>query len=279
MKTSVKIIALSALVSTLAFAETIATVNGTKITSEDVNKVLMEGTQGRFNTLPAQKQVELRKRVVDGMISQELVYEDAKKTGVLKSKEYKTELANVMQRVEKQLAAKVWEKQQLDKVNVSEKDVQAYYDSHKNEFVEKEKVHARHILVKTEAEAKDIEKELAGLKGEALKTKFIALAKDRSTGPSGPKGGDLGFFPEGQMVPEFNKAVFKMKVGTITPSAVKTQFGYHIIYLEEKKEGRTLGYAEVKNFIERKLKMEKFKSQMTNKMESLKKAAKISYKK
>lgn len=279
MKTSVKIIALSALVSTMAFAETIATVNGTKITSEDVNKVLMEGTQGRFNTLPAEKQVELTKRVVDGMISQELVYADAKKSGVLKSKEYKTERDAVMQRIEKQLAAKVWEKKQFDKVKVSEKDVQAYYDSHKAEFVEKEKVHARHILVKTEKEATEIEGLLAGLKGEALKAKFIELAKERSTGPSGPKGGDLGYFPQGQMVPEFNSAVFSMQVGTITPKAVKTQFGYHVIYLEDKKAGKTLGYAEVKSFIEQRLKLEKFKKQMEAKMESLKKSAKISYSK
>jgi len=279
MNTSVKIIALSALVATLSFAETIATVNGTNITSEDVNKVLMEGTQGRFNTLPAQKQVELTKRVVDGMVSQELVFSDAKKSGVLKSKEYKAELKLVMARIEKQLAAKVWEKQQFDKVKVSDKDVQKYYDSHKVEFVEKEKVHARHILVKTEKEAKEIEGLLAGLSGDALKTKFIKLAKERSTGPSGPKGGDLGFFPQGQMVPEFNTAVFKMKVGTVTPSAVKTQFGYHIIYLEEKKVGKTLAFSEVKSFIEQRLKLEKFKKQMEKKMELLKKSAKISYKK
>ena len=68
-----------------------------------------------------------------------------------------------------------------------------------------------------------------------------------------------------------------MKVGTITPQPVKTQFGYHIIYLEEKSMGKKLGFDDVKNFIEQKLKMEKFKDAMGKKMQALKSGAKISY--
>ena len=261
----------------MAAAAVVATVNGTQITEDEINQVLMEGTQGRFNTLPQEKQTELRQRIVEGMIAQELVYGDAKKSGVLKSKEYKDELKEVMKRVEKQLASKVWEKQQFDKVKLSDAEIKAYYDSHANEFVEKEKVHARHILVKTEAEAKSIISDLKGKTGEALKMAFIEAAKKFSTGPSGPKGGDLGSFPRGQMVPEFNDKVFTMKVGTITDVPVKTQFGYHIIYLEGKSEGKSLGFDEVKSFIEQKLKMEKFKANMQKKMQSLKSSAKITY--
>ena len=277
MKLALKVLVSTALVSSMAAAAVVATVNGTKITSDEVNQVLMEGTQGRFNTLPQEKQTELRQRIVEGMIAQELVYGDAKKSGVLKSKEYKDELKEVMKRVEKQLASKVWEKQQFDKIKLSDADIKAYYDSHVNEFVEKEKVHARHILVKTEAEAKDIIATLAGKKGEALKTAFIDAAKKFSTGPSGPKGGDLGTFPRGQMVPEFNDKVFTMDVGTITTVPVKTQFGYHIIYLEDKINGKKLGFDDVKSFIDQKLKMEKFKAAITKKMQALKSSAKISY--
>ena len=277
MKLALKVLVSTALVSSMAAAAIVATVNGTKITTDEVNQVLMEGTQGRFNTLPQQKQTELRQRIVEGMIAQELVYGDAKKSGVLKSKEYKAELKEAMKRVEKQLASKVWEKQQYDKIKVSDADIKAYYDSHVNEFVEKEKVHARHILVKTEAEAKDIIATFAGKQGDALKTAFIDSAKKLSTGPSGPKGGDLGTFPRGQMVPEFNDKVFTMQVGTITTQPVKTQFGYHIIYLEEKSMGKKLGFDDVKNFIEQKLKMEKFKDAMGKKMQALKSGAKISY--
>jgi parvulin-like peptidyl-prolyl isomerase len=261
----------------MAAASIVATVNGTQISSDEVNQVLMEGTQGRFNTLPKEKQDELRKRIIEGMISQELVYDDAKKSGVLTSQEYKDELIEVMKRVEKQLASKVWEKQQFDKIEVSDAEIKKYYDSHANEFVEKEKVHARHILVKTEAEAKSIISDLKGKKGDALKTAFIEAAKKFSTGPSAPKGGDLGSFPSGQMVPEFNDKVFAMKVGTITTEPVQTQFGYHIIYLEEKTSGKKLGFDDVKSFIDQKLKMDKFKEAMETKMKALIGSAKITY--
>ena len=277
MKLPFKVLVTTALLSSMAAASIVATVDGTQITSDEVNQVLMEGTQGRFNTLPKAKQDELRKRIVEGMIAQELVYADAKKSGVLTSKEYKDELVEVMQRVEKQLASKVWEKQQFDKVEVSDTEIKKYYDSHANEFVEKEKVHARHILVKTEEEAKSIIGDLKAKQGDALKTAFAEAAKKFSTGPSGPKGGDLGSFPRGQMVPEFNDKVFSMTVGTITTEPVKTQFGYHIIYLEDKIDGKKLSFDEVKSFIEQKLKMEKFKEAMEEKMKALTGAAKITY--
>jgi len=277
LKLPFKVLVTTALLSSMAAASIVATVDGTQITSDEVNQVLMEGTQGRFNTLPKAKQDELRKRIVEGMIAQELVYADAKKSGVLTSKEYKDELVEVMQRVEKQLASKVWEKQQFDKVEVSDTEIKKYYDSHANEFVEKEKVHARHILVKTEEEAKSIIGDLKAKQGDALKTAFAEAAKKFSTGPSGPKGGDLGSFPRGQMVPEFNDKVFSMTVGTITTEPVKTQFGYHIIYLEDKIDGKKLSFDEVKSFIEQKLKMEKFKEAMEEKMKALTGAAKITY--
>jgi len=275
MKFALTAFAAAALISVSASAAVLATVDGRTITTEEVNAVLMEGTQGRFQTLPKEKQDELLKRVVDGMITQELVYADAKKNGVLKSAEFKAEREAVMKRVDKQLAAKIWEKQQFDKIVIQEKELKAYFDSHTEEFIEKEKVHARHILVKTETEANSIVKQLQGLFGNALKDKFIELAKSESTGPSGPKGGDLGSFAKGQMVPEFNDAVFKMKVGTITTTPVKTQFGYHIIYLEDKQNGKSMSYDEVKSFIDQRLKTEKFKVLMETKMKALKDSAKI----
>lgn len=277
MNATLKAMVLTALIGSTVYAATVVTVNGQSISDEEINRVLMEGTQGRFNQLPKEKQDELRKRITDGMITQELVYQDAKKIGVLKSKEYKDERALTMERIDRQLAAKVWEKQQFDKIAVSQKEVKAYYDANPQEFIEKEKVHARHILVKTEAKAKELVNKLKGMHGKALKNKFIELAKTESTGPSGPKGGDLGFFPQGQMVPEFNDVVFKMKVGTITMTPVKSQFGYHIIYLEEKKEGKQLSFDEVKSFIDQRLKIEKFKKDMEVKMNTLKNSAKITY--
>ncbi len=277
MNVAIKLMSVSLLLSTVVSATTLATVNGKKITSDEVNKILLEGTQGRFMSLPKEKQDELQKRVVDGIITQELVFADAKKNGVLESAEYKEELADITERIEKQLAAKVWEQQELAKVEVSDKEKREYYKKNSSEFVEKEKVHARHILVKEESEAKAIIKELKPLKGEKLKEKFIELAQQKSTGPSAPKGGDLGYFPQGQMVPSFNDAVFAMKKGTITTTPVKSQFGYHVIYLEDKQPGKTLSYEEVENFIGQRLQMEKFKEKMEKKMADMRKAAKITY--
>jgi parvulin-like peptidyl-prolyl isomerase len=269
------IIASFLLVGSLAAAQTLVTVNGTAISQEDVDEALMSATQGRFNQVPADKQEAFRKQVLDQLVAKELAYGDAKKIGILKSAEFKAEYAKIQERAKKEVAIQIWQKKELDKVSVSDKDLKAYYDSNKEEFVQKESVHARHILVKTEDEAKAIIKDLKSLKGDKLKDKFIELAKSKSTGPSGPKGGDLGFFAQGQMVPEFNDKVFSMKVGEITTEPVKTQFGYHVIYLEDKKAKETRKFTEVKSYIEQRLKMEKFKTMMQAKMETLKNKATI----
>lgn len=263
----------------LASAAVLATVNGDEITSEEVNKVLMEGTQGRFDSLPADKQNELRQRIIEGMIAQELVYDDAQRTGVLDSKDYKQELQVLMDRMKVQLAAKIWEQNQFESIKVDAKEVKAYYDANPDEFIDKEKIHARHILVKTPAEADAIIKSMKGFSGDKLKNEFIAQAKSKSTGPSAAKGGDLGYFPRGQMVPSFNDAAFSMKEGTISTSPVQSQFGYHIIYIEDKKAAKKLGFDEVKNFIEQRLKMDKFKAYMEKKMNDLRSRAKINYSK
>jgi parvulin-like peptidyl-prolyl isomerase len=272
-----KKIILAIAAASAVYAATVVTVNGKNITDTEVQEVLMQGTQGRFDQLPDEKKAEISQRVIDGLISQELIYADAKKEGVLESTEYKNELAKVMERVKVQLASKVWEKRQFDKVKVNEKDVKAYYKANPEEFTEKSKVRASHILVKTEAEAKAIIKELGSLKGAALNAKFAELAKTKSTGPSGPKGGDLGFFGQGQMVPAFNDAAFAMKKGEVSKTPVKSQFGYHVILVTDKQEAKNLSFDEVKGFVEQKLKVEAFKEQMQAKMEELKKKATITF--
>lgn len=270
-----KIVSALLLVSTMAAAQTLVTVNGKAITQKDVDSALMNATQGRFNQVPEDKQAEFRKQVLEQLIAKELVYEDAKKTGILKSKDFTDEYVKAQERVKEDLAIQVWQKRELDKVKVSDKEAEDYYNKNKEEFNEKESVHARHILVKTEDEAKAIIADMKSLKGDALKDKFIELAKTKSTGPSGPKGGDLGFFTKGQMVPEFNDKVFSMDIGSITTEPVKTQFGFHVIYLEDKKSEKVRAFSEVKEFIEQRLKLEKFKTVMKTKMETLQKQATI----
>lgn len=278
MKRQFSILVLGVLLSgSVASAAVLATVNGSAITSDEVNKVLAEGTQGRFDSLPADKQNELRQRIIEGMVAQELVFEDAKKTGILESKEYKQEFQVLMERMKMQLAAKVWEQQQFEAINVDAKEVKSYYDTKPDEFVDKEKVRARHILMKSKEDAEEVIQSMKGLTGEKLRTEFTAQAKSKSTGPSAAKGGDLGYFPRGQMVPSFNDAVFSMREGTISSEPVQSQFGYHVIYLEDKKPAQKMSFDEVKNFIEQRLKMDKFKASMEKKMNSLKAKAKITY--
>ncbi|WP_345979256.1 peptidyl-prolyl cis-trans isomerase [Sulfurimonas sp. HSL3-2] len=275
MNIAQKVLTTVALVATTLSANTLVTVNGKAITSDEVNEALMQATQGRFKSLPEDKQQQLGQRILQEMVMQEVVYNDAKKLGIDKSKEFKDELAKVTEQIKKRLAVQLWQKRVADKITVSEKEIKDYYNKNKSEFQEKERVHAYHILVKTEDEAKKLIGELKFLKGADLESKFFDLAKANSTGPSAPKGGDLGTFTQGQMVPAFDKAVFSMDVGTITTTPVKSEFGYHIIYLKDKKPARTLSLDEVKKFIEQRLKMDKFKTVVQAKMQELQKSAKI----
>ena len=270
-------ILLSALLLTgvMASAKTLVSVNGKPITQEEVDQELMQATQGRFNQVPADRQAAFRQQVLQQLIGKELIYDNAKKTGITKSAEYKREYKKLEERMKKELAIQVWQKKLLDTIKISNKDLKAYYNKNIDEFREKESVHARHILVKTEAEANKIIAQLKPLSGDKLKTKFIELARKESTGPSGKNGGDLGYFMKGQMVPAFNEKVFSMKKGTITKAPVKTQFGYHVIYLEDKKPSMTKSFNDVKTFIEQRLKMEKFKAVMKKKMDELQKKATI----
>jgi len=275
MKLATKILSAVLLIGVVASANTLVTVNGKEITQQAVDTELMNATQGRFNQVPAEKQAEFREQVLKQLIGKELIYGDAQKTGVLKTKEYKKEYKKLEERMKKELAIKVWQKKVVDGIKISDAALKDYYDKNKEEFNEKEAVHARHILVKEALDAKVIINELKPLSGQKLQAKFEELAKSKSTGPSGSKGGDLGFFAQGQMVPAFNNKVFTMKVGTITMTPVKTQYGYHIIYLQEKTNAVARNFKTVKPFIEQRLKMEKFKSVMQSKMEALQKKATI----
>jgi parvulin-like peptidyl-prolyl isomerase len=275
MKLTTKLLSALIVLSSLASAQTLVSVNGQAITQEEVDSELMNATQGRFNQVPADKQAEFRQQVLQQLIGKELIYGDAKKTGVLTSSEYKEEYKKLEERMKKELAIQVWQKKLLDQLKVADKELKDYYDKNKEEFNEKESVRARHILVKTDDEAKAIIAQLKALSGEKLLSKFIDLAKEKSTGPSGPKGGDLGYFAQGQMVPAFNDKVFAMKEGTITTEPVETQFGFHVIYLEDKKSATTRKFDEVKSFIDQRLKMEKFKTVMKDKMDELQKKATI----
>nr|WP_277817250.1 peptidylprolyl isomerase [Koleobacter methoxysyntrophicus] len=155
-------------------------------------------------------------------------------------------------------------------ITVNDVEVKEYYDNNPDEFKEyPDEVKARHILVNTEEEAKEI---LKKLKEGA---DFAELAKEYSkdTG-SKEEGGDLGYFNRGIMVPEFDKAVFEMEVGQIS-DIVKTQFGYHIIKLEDKKISPIIKFDEIKETLHGQLLEEKKYETFNKKIEEWKGSAKI----
>lgn len=145
----------------------------------------------------------------------------------------------------KDSAAKAWLKKS-DNLNKAKE----YYESKKEEFAVEESVKAKHILIKTEnlsdAEKAEAKKKLTEIKAKATKENFADLAKEHSEDlGSKASGGDLGFFQRGNMVKEFEEAAFAAKAGDIT-DLVETQFGYHIIFVEEKKEAGQQAFDEVK---------------------------------
>jgi len=164
---------------------------------------------------------------------------------------------------------------------VTEDEVKAYYDENQKRYEVKEQVRASHILFKVGK--KDGEAAAAAAKKKAdevykLASKpdadFPALAKEHSQGPTAAKGGDLSFFTRGRMVPEFEQKAFSMKVGEVA-APIKTQFGWHIIRVTDRKEGRQRPFDEVKESIEKLLKNKKSRRAKADLLKGIKAEAQV----
>jgi len=266
VKTS--LIAAAFMASSLVASDILATVNGKNITKQDA-EVFVNATSpnAHFSQLDPAQQNMIKERLIEKVLFMEL----AKKEGIEKDPEFKA----AMEKIKDELLVNLWMKKQLESIIISDSEAKEFYEKNKDKFMQKETVHARHILVPDEKTAKEIIDQLKGLKGNELKVKFVELAKAKSTGPSAPKGGDLGNFTKGQMVPEFSKAVWTLEVGQITIKPVKTQFGYHIIFLEDKTEVKTVPYEKVKEKIILSLKQQEFAKKVAAVAKELKSKAKI----
>ncbi|MDD2383775.1 MAG: peptidylprolyl isomerase [Sulfurospirillaceae bacterium] len=247
-----------------------ATVNGEDVVDQDI-QVLMRAMQGaKFSDLPA----DAKQKIVEQAVERKLLSTEAVKSGIEKEKEY----LEALKKIKSDLALEMWMKKIYDGVKVDAKDVKDYYDKNADKFMQPATVKARHVLVKTEEEAKSVIKELESLSGQKLTDKFIELATTKSTGPSGQGGGDLGWFAANQMVKPFSDAAFALKKGEITKLPVQTQFGFHVILVEDKKDAQKAQYEEVKAQIENGLKMEKFRVLVSDKAKALRKNAKVTIK-
>jgi len=199
----------------------VAKVDGQDITRLDVYRFIQTMPQN-VQQMPAAAVYPLAmQQVIDARI----VQNKAENAKVMDTDSYKKELEMAKQ----QLARNVYLQQQVNAEITDAKVEKAYKELIKG--VKKvEERRARHILVDTEAKAKAVVE-----RANKADADFAALAQELSTGPTGPKGGDLGYFAEGEMVPEFSKAAFAMKAGDVSKEPVKTQFGYHIIKVEDAR--------------------------------------------
>lgn len=168
-------------------------------------------------------------------------------------------------------------------VEISDEKAKAFYEENKQRWEEQEEVSARHVLFKLEPGADEATAKAAQTKAEDVAKKakggedFAELAKAQSECPSASRGGDLGFFPKNRMVPEFAEAAFKMKKGDIS-APVRSQFGWHVIKVEDHKDARTVPYEEVAEQIKLQLQAGVMREAITKLLEDLKKEAKIELK-
>jgi len=198
----------------------VAKVNGVEITEQELALAEVDMLQ-QFAQTPAE---DRRAAILNALIDIKLLAAAAEAAGLDKTPNFKARMAFTRART---LHNEIFQKQA-------------------------EEVRARHILVETEEAAREI---IAELDGGA---DFVELAKSKSTGPSGPNGGDLGFFGKGQMVPEFEAAAFALENGKYTKDPVKSQFGWHVILKEEGRITPPPSFKEVKDQVRQMLAREKY---------------------
>lgn len=212
-----------------------AVIGDKQITDADVNEFLQN--IGPQNAMQFQGEAGT-KRIVDELINHEVLFLEAKEEKLDQDEIYRSEVEKMKSNMLKQYAIQ----KLLKDVTISEDELKEFYEQHKEMVSEPMKVRASHILVDSEEKANEILENINA--GAAFETQ----AKEHSTCPSSERSGDLGEFTKGSMVPEFEEAAFGMNVGEIS-GPVKTQFGYHIIKLIDKKEAQTPVFEEVKGKI------------------------------
>ena len=211
----------------------VATVNGQQITEQDL-KAAVTDLDPQLARLPAEQQ---RAAALSALIELRLMAGEAGARGLDKNPEFQRRLAMLNQRA---LHAEVIDQEVAKKI--TDEEVRARYDQEIAATPAENEVKARHILVKTKEEAEAIIKKLDG-GGD-----FEKIANEKTEDPSGKtSGGDLGYFGAGQMVPEFEKAAFALEPGSYTKEPVQSQFGWHVIKVEDKRAKQPPAFDEVKD--------------------------------
>lgn len=225
----------------------IAKVDKAAITEEEFLKEVSrvpEWARPQFNGM------EGKEKFLDELIKRELIYQEALDMKLDNNKEY---IEKVKEFERMTLVSLILKKEVEDKVTVDDSEVREFYDQNAEKFTVGTQIRASHILVETEDEAKDIYAKIQ--KGDDFGKLAKSFSKDKG---SAEKGGDLGFFSQGKMVPEFERAVLSLKPGEIS-EPVRTRFGYHIIKQTDIKKGSPANFEQTKESIEKQLLSQKRK--------------------
>lgn len=232
-----------------ADGDVLARVNGKDITKTEVDLALDVFSE-QLQQVPEGAR---RSMVVDALIDMHVMADAATAAGLKSAQKFKDRMSFL----EAQALRNTYIEEKVQ-TSVTDEELKARYEKDLAGYTAPEEVHARHILVKTEDEANQVLKDLAA-GGD-----FAAIAKEKSQDPgSKDNGGDLGFFTKGQMVPEFETEAFTLAPGKVSEKPVKTQFGFHVIKVEEKRSQPVPTFEEVKDQVTQVVQREKFQEVLT----------------
>jgi peptidyl-prolyl cis-trans isomerase C len=257
---SIAVLVLAMAIAGAATAQNVAIVNGKAVPKSRLDLLMQQASRG--GQQPVTPELEARAR--DEVVLREVFAQEAEKRGIAATPDYRNQMELARQTI---LIRELFADYQK-KNPVSDAEAQAEYDKFKAQATGTE-YRARHILVEKEDEAKALLKQLNG------GAKFDELAKKHSTDKgSGANGGDLDFAKPDNYVPEFGQAMVALKKGETTPAPVKSQFGWHIIKLEDTREAQFPPFEEVKPQVVQRLSQQKLQQYQ----EDLRKKAKTDYK-
>jgi peptidyl-prolyl cis-trans isomerase C len=239
----------------------LAKVGDIEITKDKMGEIIQ--------SLPPQQAMQVsspegRKRLLDEMVAGELFYLDAMENGLDTDEEF----VKMIEEAKRNLLQRFAIQKLISNIQITEEEQKSYYAENKTQFAAEAEVSARHILVKSEEEGNEVLKAIEG------GLDFSEAAQKYSTCPSKERGGDLGSFGRGRMVPEFEEAAFNLNEGEMS-GLVQTQFGFHIILTDKKTEGAEKAYEEVEGEIKQALMREKQTVVYSTKVEDLKSKFKV----
>lgn len=217
----------------------LAVVNGQSITESDVSQ--------RMAKMPASYRQALsgnRRRLLEEMVLETMLFQEARKRGLDRDVQVRELLSEAKRQI---MVGRLLELEGQRQAQVTDQDITEYYEQNKAQFAQPERWRARQILVPTEAQAKDVLDRLG--KGEPFEKVAEAVSQD----PTKSKGGDLGYFNRGQLIPEFEEAARALQVGQ-TSGVIKTSLGYHVILLTDHQAAQQRGLNDVREQIVQELK-------------------------